>query len=265
MAKEKTKKTTEKKKVVKKATKKSKASVKKATKKSVAKKEVSSDSILKELLEAGCHFGHKRSRIDSKVKPYVYTIRDGIVIFDLFKTKEQIDKAKEFISKLVKEDKKIAFLGTKRQAREIVREEAKRVGMPFVVNRWLGGTITNWEEIKKNSIDKYNRLKKEMAEGKYKKRTKREQSLIRKEINRLEKIIGGLSNLDKIFDAMFVVDLKMEETAVKEARIKGIPIIAIVDSNCDPTLADYPIVANDDAAKSIQLLVNEIGKSIKED
>ncbi len=228
-------------------------------KKRAVKREVS----LKDLLEAGCHFGHKRSKTNPRVEDYIYTVRDGVVIFDLAKTKKELERAKKFITGLVKKDKKIVLLGTKRQVREIILEEAKRVGMPYVVNRWLGGTITNWSEIKKNSIDKFNQLKKDWESGKFKKRTKREQSVIRRETNRLEQLVGGLADLEELFDALFIVDIKVEETAVKEARAKGIPILAIIDSNCDPTLVDYPIPANDDAVKSIQLLVREIGKAIK--
>ena len=218
---------------------------------------------LKDLLEAGCHFGHKRSKTHPKAREYLYAFRDGIAIFDLLKTKEGLLKAKEFVSRLVKKGGKIVFVGTKRQARELIKEEARRTGMPYVINRWLGGTITNWEEIKKNSIDKLKRLRQEWQEGKYQKRTKKEQAIIRREIARLEKIVGGLAELDQLFDAVFIVDIKREETAIREARRKGIPVVAIVDSNCDPSLVDYPIPANDDAVKSIQLLVREIGKAIK--
>lgn len=253
------------KKQVKSKAKKAKAEKKPAPKKvkktSSKKEEIS----LKDLLEAGCHFGHKRSKTHPKAKKYIFTIRDGIAVFDLAKTKEKLEEAKKFISDLIKKEKKIVFLGTKRQAREIVREEAKRVAMPYVVNRWLGGTITNWEEIKKNSIDKLNQLKKDWQEDKFKKRTKKEQALIRREINRLDQLVGGLSNLDKLFEALFIVDIGAEETAVKEARMKGIAIVAITDSNVDPNLVDYPIPANDDAARSIQLLVREIGKAIRDD
>ena len=246
------------------AKKNQKSNTKNQKKEGVSSKKSSGGEIsLKDLLEAGCHFGHKRSKTHPKAKQYLYTIRDGIAIFDLVKTREGLIKAKKFVSDLVKKGGKIVFVGTKRQARELVKEEAKRVGMPYVINRWLGGTITNWEEIKKNSIDKLRRLRQEWQEGKFQKRTKKEQAVIRREIARLERLIGGLSELDQLFDALFIVDIRREETAVREARRKGIPIVAIVDSNCDPTLVDYPIPANDDAVKSIQLLVREIGKAIK--
>ena len=229
-----------------------------------AKEKAKGEISLKDLLEAGCHFGHKRSKINPKIKQYVYLIRDGIAIFDLVQTKKCLEKAIAFVKTTMAKGGKIAFVGTKRQAREIVKGEAKRVGMPYVVSRWLGGMITNWEEIKKNSIDKLNSLKKAWQEGKFKKRTKKEQAVVRREINRLEKIVGGVADLDELFTALFVVDINQERTAVQEARQKGIPVIAIVDSDCDPSLIDYPIPANDDAAKSIQLLIGQIGKAIKE-
>lgn len=250
--------------VVKKTSVKKTKKVEKEEKAVKTSKKVNSGAVtLEDLLEAGCHFGHKNAKTNSRVKKFIYTTRDGIAIFDLVKTKECLEKAVAFVKAIVEKGGKIAFIGTKRQAKEIVREAAKGVKMPFVTNRWLGGTITNWEEIKKNSIDKLNVFKKGWQEGKYLKRPKGEQSLIRKEIGRLERLVGGLADLDKIFDAMFIVDIKAEETAIAEAKVKGIPIIAIVDSNCNPDLVDYPIPANDDAVKSIQLIVGEIRKAIK--
>lgn len=223
------------------------------------KKEVT----LEDLLEAGCHFGHKKAKVHPNAKKNIYVIKDGIAIFDLAKTKEKLDQAKDFVSKLTKKGAKIAFLGTKRQAREIVEEEAKRVGMPYITHRWLGGTITNWDQIKENSIDKLNELKKDWDEGRYEERPKKEQAVIRREITRLERLVGGIADLDEMFKALFIVDIEEEETAVKEARQKGIPIVAIVDSNADPDLVDYPIPANDDATRSIQLLVREIADAVK--
>lgn len=217
---------------------------------------------LRDLLEAGCHFGHKKSKTHPSAKKYVYMVRDGIAIFDLVKTKEKLEQAQKFIKKLVKDNKKIVFIGTKRQAKEIVREEAKKVGMPYVTHRWLGGTITNWKEIKANSIDKLNELVKNQKEGKFKGRPKKEQAEIRREIARLRRMVGGLMDLDQRFDAIFVTSVKKEKTAIKEARMRGVPIVAIADSNADFDLVDYPIPANDDAIKSIQLLVREIAKSI---
>jgi small subunit ribosomal protein S2 len=238
------------------------AKKKKKTDKKV-KKNKSAEVTLKDLLEAGCHFGHKRAKVDPNAKKYIYTIKDGIAIFDLAKTKEKLDAAKEFVSELTKKGGKIVFVGTKRQAREIVREEAKRVGMPYITNRWLGGTITNWDQIKENSIDKLNELRKEWKDGKYDDRPKKEQAVIRREITRLERLVGGISDLEKIFAALFVVDIDHECTAISEASQKGIPVVAIVDSNSNPDLVDYPIPANDDATRSIQLLVREIADAVK--
>jgi len=227
------------------------------------KQDKSTEVTLKDLLEAGCHFGHKKSKVNPSAKKNIYAIKDGIAIFDLAKTKAKLDEAKKFVNKITKKDGKVVFLGTKRQAREIVREEAKRAGMPFITNRWLGGTITNWDQIKENSIDKLNDLRKDWKEGRYEERPKKEQAVIRREITRLERLVGGIADLDELFDAVFVVDIDHESTAVKEANQKGIPIIAIVDSNSNPDLADYPIPANDDATRSIQLLVREIADSVE--
>ena len=245
-----------------KKTKANKVKPKKAEKKP-SKKKLSKEISLRELLEAGCHFGHKKSKNHPKVKPYIYAVRNQISIFDLAKTKEKLLEAKKFVKKLTEKGGKIVFVGTKRQAREVVRKEAKEANMPYVTRRWLGGIITNWEEIKKNNIDKYKKLKKDWDAGKFESRTKKEQSVIKREIVRLERMIGGLINLDELFDAVFVVDVKSEDVAVKEAKTKDIPVIAIVDSNCNPELVDYPIPANDDAAKSIQLIVGELAKAVK--
>ncbi len=227
------------------------------------KQDKSKEVTLEDLLEAGCHFGHKKSKVNPNAQKNIYMIKDGIAVFDLAKTKQKLDQAKEFVSRITKKGGKMVFLGTKRQAREIIREEAKRVGMPYINNRWLGGTITNWEQIKENSIDKLNELRKDWKEGKYDDRPKKEQAVVRREITRLERLVGGIADLDKLFDALFVVDVSHELTAIKEANRKGIPVIAIVDSNSNPNLVDYPIPANDDATRSIQLLVREIADSVK--
>lgn len=226
------------------------------------KQDKSKEITLEDLLEAGCHFGHKKAKVHPNAKKNIYLIKDGIAIFDLAKTKEKLDEAKDFVSKLTKNGEKIAFVGTKRQAREIVEEEAKRVNMPYITHRWLGGTVTNWDQIKENSIDKLNELEKDWEKGRYDDRPKKEQAVIRREITRLKRLVGGISNLEELFGALFVVDIDEEDTAVREARQKGIPIVAVVDSNSDPDLADYPIPANDDATRSIQLLVREIADSV---
>jgi small subunit ribosomal protein S2 len=246
------------------AKKKKKAEGKKTKVKSEKQKKSKKDkeATLKDLLEAGCHFGHKRSKVHPNAKKNIYAIKDGIAVFDLAKTKEKLDEAKKFVSDLTEKGKKIVFVGTKRQASEIIREEAKRVGVPFITNRWLGGTITNWDQIKENSIDKLNELRKEWKEGKYEDRPKKEQAVVRREITRLDRLVGGIADLEELFGALFIVDIEEESTAVQEARQMNMPVVAIVDSNSNPDLVDYPIPANDDATRSIQLLVREIADSV---
>jgi len=218
----------------------------------------------KVLLEAGCHFGHQAQRWCPKMAPYIYAERNGVHIFDLIQTAQRLQDAAQFAYELGKQNKNIVFIGTKRQAQEIVREEAIAAGAMYTTVRWLGGTITNWEQVKK-SIDKLNRLKKDREEGKLEQMyTKRERVLIDKEIARLERFLGGISALNKEPDAIFVVDAAKEEGAVKEARVKGIPVIAIVDSNQDPTDINYVIPANDDAVRSIKVIVHAVAEAYKE-
>jgi small subunit ribosomal protein S2 len=197
------------------------------------------------------------------MKDYLFDARDGVHIFDLAKTKEGLDKAATFVKTTTAEGGKIIFVGTKRQAQAIITEEAKKAGMPWVSERWLGGTITNWEQIKR-SIDKLVEMREKRDKGEYKKYTKKEQLLLDQEIRRLEKFFGGLSWLERLPEAIFVVDTKKEETAVKEAARKGIPVIAIVDSNSDPSLVDWIIPGNDDAVGTIKLIVQTIGEAAKE-
>jgi small subunit ribosomal protein S2 len=218
---------------------------------------------LQELLEAGAHFGHQPRRWNPKIKPYLYGTREGIHIFDLVQTQKGLDRAYEFVKKLAGEGKVIIFVGTKRQAADIIREEAKRAETPFVAQRWLGGAITNWEQIKK-SLDKLIEMKKKKESGEYEKYTKKENLLIDREIGRLEKFFGGLVGVEKLPDALFIVDIKREEAAVKEARKKGIPIVAMVDSNTDPTLVDLVIPINDDAVRAIKLVVSQMADAVIE-
>ncbi len=218
---------------------------------------------LKDLLEAGAHFGHQSRRWNPKMKDYLFGVRDGIHIFDLAKTKEGLEKAAGFVKKTAAEGGKIVFVGSKRQAQAIIKEEAKKAGMPYVDQRWLGGTITNWEQIKKR-IDRLVERREEREKGIYKKYTKKEQLLIDREIDRLEKKLGGLVGLKELPDALFIIDTKKEESAVKEARMKKIPIVAVIDSNSDPDLVDYVIPANDDAVGTIKLIVSVVGEAAKE-
>lgn len=218
---------------------------------------------LESLLEAGVHFGHLSRRLEPKMKPYLYGNRRGVHIFDLVKTKKCLEEAGEFAKKLASLGKKIVFIGTKRQASAVIEEEAQRAGMPFVARRWLGGTITNWNQIKKN-LDSLRDLKEGKVKGEFKKYTKKENVLIDRRISRLEKFLGGLTSLDAAPETLYIVDLKRENTALKEAIRRKIPIIAIVDSNADPNLVDYPIPGNDDAVKSVKLITSYIADAIIE-
>jgi len=215
---------------------------------------------LKELLEAGCHFGHQARRWNPKMNEYIYTKRGGVHIFDLGLTAKKLTEAMEFVQNLTAEGKKIVFVGTKRQATAVIKEEAEKCGMPYVATRWLGGIITNWEQIKK-SLDKMMDLEEKKSKGEFKKYTKRENVLIDKQIEKLDRFLGGLRSLKSEPAAVFVVDVKKEIAAVKEARMKGIPVIAIIDTNTDPDLIDYPIPANDDAVSSIKLIVSKIAEA----
>lgn len=218
---------------------------------------------LKDLLEAGAHFGHQSRRWHPKMKSYLFGVRDGIHIFDLAKTKASLEEAAAFVREITAKGEKVVFVGTKRQAQAIIKEEAKKAGMPFVDQRWLGGTITNWGEIKKR-IGRLVEMKEKREKGEYKRYTKREQLLIDREIESLEKKLGGLVGLDDLPRAIFVVDIKTEETAVREAKHKGVTVVAVVDSNSNPDLVDYVIPANDDAVGAIKLIIAVIGKAAGE-
>lgn len=217
---------------------------------------------LKDLLEAGSHLGHKVSKTNPKARENIYASKDGTEIFDLVKTLSALDKACNFIHNAKRNGKKILLLGTKRQAREVVRRVALSTGVPYVTERWLGGTITNWEQIRRN-VRKLAELKDGIEKGKFAESTKKELSEMNKEISRLERKVGGLTGLDKIFDVLFVVDSGFEKTAIKEAKIKGIKVVAIVDTDSNPQKVDYAIPANDDSVKSVNLIVEEIGKALK--
>jgi len=217
----------------------------------------------KDLLDAGCHFGHLTRKWNPKMSPYIFMEKNGIHIIDLNKTLANLESAGEAVKKIVRSGKKIMFVATKKQAKEIVAEEAKRLKMPFVTERWLGGMLTNFTTIRKSlkklaTIDK---LIKDDAFGNF---AKRERLLKMREKAKLEKILGGIADQSRLPSALFVVDVKREHIAIKEAQRLNIPVIAIVDTNSDPDTADFVIPANDDAFKSISLIVSYIGKSIEE-
>lgn len=216
---------------------------------------------IKDLLEAGAHFGHKIEKWNPKMKPFIYTKKSGIHIIDLTKTKEKLDEALEHIKKETSEGKSVLFVGTKKQAQEIVKEEAEKAGMPYVNERWLGGTLTNFQTVIRQ-VKKLLTLRDEKETGEWEKFSKKERTMKQKELERLEKSIGGLEKLRELPNILFIVDIAKEHLAVKEARRLNIPIVAIVDSNTDPTLVDYPIPANDDALKVIKLITSAVADTI---
>lgn len=217
---------------------------------------------LKDLLKAGSHLGHKVSKTYPKAKENIFGVRDGVQIFDLVKTLECLDEACNFVYNLTRRGKKVILVGTKRQAREVVKRVAEDAGVGYVTDRWLGGTISNWEQISK-IIKRLAEIREGLEKGKYNESTKKERSLLNKEMVRLEKMVGGLMSLEKLFDAIVVVDAGMEKTAIREARGRKIASVAICDSDSDPNKVDYPIPANDDSVKSVNLIVEEIGRAIK--
>lgn len=229
----------------------------------VKKKNSVYDVSLEDLLEAGCHFGHQTRRWNPKMVSYIWQAREGVHIFDLARTAEKLKEVCLLIRDLVKEGKIVVFVGTKRQAQAIIKEEAFKAGVPYVATRWLGGTITNWEQIKK-SIDRLIEMREKKEKGEYQKYTKKENVLIDRQINRLTRFFEGLVDLKQIPDAIFVVDSKKEIAAVKEARMKGVKVFALIDSNADPDLVDYLIPANDDAVRSIKLIVSKVAQAVVE-
>lgn len=219
---------------------------------------------LEDLLEAGVQFGHQRTRWNPKMKPYIFTVRDRLNILDLAQTKAKMEEAADFLMKLAKDGKKIVFVATKKQAQETIQKAAEKVGMPFIVKRWLGGTFTNFKTIKER-IKKLRKLEEEKEKGELKKKyTKRERLMIAREIERLNETLGGLKTLDELPAAVFILDPVADRIAVREARRKHIPIVALMDSNADPDTIDYGIPSNDDALKAIELMTNYLADAIAE-
>ena len=217
---------------------------------------------LGELLDAGVHFGHQASRWNPKMFPYIYAERNGIHVIDLVQTARLLTHAYEFVQKASQEKKSFLFVGTKKQARDIVQQEADRCSMFYVVERWLGGTLTNFSTIKK-SIKRLNLLEKEGSHI-YENQTKKEVQMLNRERIKLSDQHRGIKDMRRLPDAIIVVDAKLEFTAVKEANGLGIPIVAIVDSNTNPNNISYPIPANDDSIRTIQLLISSIADTILE-
>jgi len=212
---------------------------------------------MKELLEAGVHFGHQTRRWNPKMKPYIFGSRNGIHIIDLQRTVKLFAKAYDFIVRTVAEGYPVLFVGTKKQAHDSIIEESERCGMFYVVNRWLGGTLTNFNTLKK-SINRLKELEAMMSDGSINRYIKKEALKMEKEMIKLEKNLGGIKNMDELPGAVFVVDPKKESIAVKEVKKLGIPVIGIADSNCDPDDIDYIIPGNDDAIRAIRLLCSKM-------
>ena len=218
---------------------------------------------MKALLESGVHFGHRTNKWNPKMRPYIFTERNGIHILDLQQTVKLLEEAYEKVRDCVANGGTILFVGTKRQAQETIQDEAERCGMPYVNQRWLGGTLTNWSTIQQRIVE-LNRLEKMVESGEINQLTKKEGLLIQREINRLQTRLSGIRNMKRLPDMLFIVDLEREATAAHEANIKGIPIVAMVDTNCDPTLVDYIIPSNDDAIRAIKLIVSQIADAVIE-
>ncbi len=215
---------------------------------------------MRELLEAGVHFGHQTQRWNPKMKSYVFGARNGIYIIDLQKTVDQTRAACTFATKVTAEGKKILFVGTKKQAKEVVEEEAKRAGMHYVTNRWLGGMLTNYQTVKA-SIDRLKKIEALQASSEWAQTPKKMQARMTRELDKLKKSLGGIEDMKKLPGALFVIDTMKEHIAVKEAKKLGIPTIAVVDTNCDPSNVTHVIPGNDDAIRSVRLFSHLIAES----
>jgi small subunit ribosomal protein S2 len=218
---------------------------------------------IEEMMEAGMHFGHNTSRWHPKMKPFIFGARRNVYIIDLSKSQKMLENALNFMETLAREGKTILFVGTKNQAKKIIKETALAVEMPYVSEKWLGGLLTNFSIFKK-MIRKYRDLLEEKNSGKLDRYTKKERLTIEREISRLEIKVGGLVNLQKLPDALFVWDIKKEKTAIAEARTKNVPIIAICDTNVNPEMVNYPIPGNDDASKTVNLILAVVKEAILE-
>ncbi len=218
---------------------------------------------IKELLDAGVHFGHQTKRWNPKMRPFIFDARNGIHIIDLSKTLTQLEAACQFLHGIVSRGGNVLFVGTKKQAQEAVKESAKGCGQLYVTERWLGGTLTNFNTIKR-SISRLKTIEKWETEGTINNYVKQEQSMYRREAARLFKNLDGIRSMEKYPAAMFIVDVKREHNAVAEGRRLKIPIVAIVDTNCDPELVDHPIAGNDDAIRSVRLILQTVVQTVAE-
>lgn len=218
---------------------------------------------MKELLESGIHFGHRTQKWNPYMKPYIFAARNDIHIIDLGQTVEALEEAYELVRNTVADGGSILFVGTKRQAQDIIKKNAEKVNMPYVIGRWLGGTLTNWQTIRER-IHELERLEEMRDKGEFELFTKKEALGMTREIDRLESRLGGIRDMDKLPRLLFVVDVFREEIPVHEANLLKIPVIAMVDTNCNPKNVDYVIPANDDAIRGIQLIVSKIAQAVQE-
>jgi small subunit ribosomal protein S2 len=218
---------------------------------------------MKELLEAGVHFGHQTKRWNPKMKEYIFGERNGIYIIDLQKTLKMFKEASKFVQELASDNRLVLFVGTKRQAQEAIAEEAGRCGMFYINQRWLGGLLTNWVTVQK-SVKRLKELDEMATDGRYELLPKKEVVKLERERKHLQANLAGIKNLARLPDALFVIDSNKEQIAVKEARKLGIPVVAVVDTNCDPSEVDYIIPGNDDALRAIRLFASKIADSIVE-
>jgi small subunit ribosomal protein S2 len=218
---------------------------------------------MKELLEAGVHFGHRTRRWNPKMRPFIFTERNGIHIIDLHQTMTRINRYYEMVREIITKGGTVLFVGTKRQAQATVQQEAERCGMPYINSRWLGGTLTNWVTIKQR-IDYLNRMERRLAAGEFRGLPKKEQTDMEKELLKLNHRIGGIKTMTRLPDMIFVVDTRREDLAVLEANKLGLPVLAVVDTNCDPDPIDYVIPGNDDAIRAVKLLTKVIADAVEE-
>ena len=219
------------------------------------------ESLMKELLEAGVHFGHQTKRWNPKMKRYIFGEKNGIYIIDLEQTVKNLEQACQFLTNLTSEGKMVLFVGTKRQARRAVDAQAKRCGMPYVNQRWVGGMLTNFQTVRK-SVSRLQKLEKMKTDGTFELLSKKEIATINKEIAKLRKYLEGVISMNKLPGALFIIDPKKEEIAIREANKLSIPVVAIVDTNCDPDKVDYPLPGNDDAIRAIELMTSKVADSV---
>ena len=217
---------------------------------------------LDKLLEVGAHYWHQVHRWNPKMSPYIYGKQEGIHVFDLIKTKRKLVEALEFLAKSKKEGKLILLVGTKKQAKDLIKEAGQTLGIPYVSERFLGGTLTNFTQIG-NSLRNLGSLKDSKQRGEYRNYTKKEKLLIDRKIEKMERMLGGIVNMDRIPDVIFILDTHKEVGAVKEAIKLGVKIVGVVDTNSDPTMVDYPIPMNDDAKKSVEYVISLVKEALR--